>query len=138
VGEVDPDLAAWLDRDGPDGGKVVYVNLGTHVFYDEGTAGEIARAVKILLGSRNLRKVRVLWKVPRRGKKVEGRREDGEGRCVFGSGVVVERVLGEEVRTGVVKVVEWIEAEPSAVLEAGSVACAVHHGGANSFLEAVQ
>jgi UDP:flavonoid glycosyltransferase YjiC (YdhE family) len=57
---------------------------------------------------------------------------------VFGSGGVVERVLGEEVRTGVVKVVEWIEAEPSAVLEAGSVACAVHHGGANSFLEAVQ
>ncbi|KAK4044180.1 hypothetical protein C8A01DRAFT_31783 [Parachaetomium inaequale] len=137
VAEVDPDLGAWLRSDGPDGGPVVYVNLGTHVFYDEGTAGEMARAVKVLLGSSNL-KVRVLWKIPRRGKEVEGNEHGGgEGRWVFGSGGVVERVLGEEVRTGVVKVVEWIEAEPSALLEAGSVVCAVHHGGANSFLEAV-
>ncbi|KAH6632190.1 hypothetical protein F5144DRAFT_593001 [Chaetomium tenue] len=47
------------------------------------------------------------------------------------------RVLGEEVRAGVVKVVDWLEAEPMAVLESGVVVCAVHHGGANSFLEAV-
>jgi len=36
-----------------------------------------------------------------------------------------------------VRVVEWVEAEPSAVLETGAVGCAVHHGGANSFLESV-
>jgi hydrogenase maturation factor len=49
----------------------------------------------------------------------------------------VERVLGEEVKAGVVRVVDWLEAEPMAVLESGVVVCAVHHGGANSFLEAV-
>ncbi|KAK0744029.1 hypothetical protein B0T18DRAFT_304913, partial [Schizothecium vesticola] len=36
-----------------------------------------------------------------------------------------------------VKMVEWLDAEPTAVLGTGRVACAVHHGGANSFLEGV-
>ncbi|KAK3294448.1 uncharacterized protein B0H64DRAFT_418347 [Chaetomium fimeti] len=40
-------------------------------------------------------------------------------------------------RDGVVRIVDWLEAEPMAVLETGVVVCAVHHGGANSFLEAV-
>ncbi|KAH6856223.1 glycosyltransferase family 1 protein [Chaetomium sp. MPI-CAGE-AT-0009] len=116
VGEVDGELAGWLAG----GSGVVYVNLGTHVIFDGERAAEMAGAVKMLKG----REVEVEGK----GKGVEG---------VFGPGGVVERVLGEEVRSGVVKVVDWLEAEPMAVLETGVVVCAVHHGGANSFLEAV-
>ncbi|KAG7287512.1 hypothetical protein NEMBOFW57_007024 [Staphylotrichum longicolle] len=130
VAEVDPQLDKWL-RAGPQpGGGVVYINLGTHVFFDEGMVEEMAGAVRVLLDGareRGVEGVRVLWKIPRRS---------GEEK-LDGTGEVVESVLGEEVEKGVVKVVEWVDAEPSAVLETGMVVCAVHHGGANSFLESV-
>jgi hypothetical protein len=140
VGEVDADLARWLK--GHDGveegrrGRVVYINLGTHVFFDEAMAGEMALAVRSLLdGARDsgVEGVRVLWKIP------AGSSDGGQGSgTVLGSGSMVERVLGEEMKNGVVKIVEWVQAEPMAVLESGSVVCAVHHGGANSLLEAVR
>ena len=123
VGEVDAELAGWLRE-----GRVVYVNLGTHVVFDEGMVGEMAGAVRVLLDyvrGQQGEGVRVLWKIPAGG---------GENR---GVGEVLGRVLGKELEGGVVRVVEWIQAEPVAVLESGSVVCAVHHGGANSFLESV-
>jgi hypothetical protein len=114
----------------------VYINLGTHVVFDEAMAGEMALAVRRLLDeakNRGVEGVRVLWKIP------TGSLDAGKGSAaVLGSGSVVERVLGEEMKNGVVKIVEWVQAEPMAVLESGSVVCAVHHGGANSFLEAVR
>ncbi|KAK3899392.1 hypothetical protein C8A05DRAFT_36984 [Staphylotrichum tortipilum] len=125
VGEMDCELAGWLEQ--AEAG-VVYINLGTHVFYGEGLAGEVARAVRVLLDRVAGKGVRVLWKIPR------GPGKDGG---VFGEGSVVERVLGGELREGTVRVVEWLEAEPAAVLAVGTVVCAVHHGGANSFLESV-
>jgi hypothetical protein len=96
--------------------------------------------------------LRVLCKIPRREGKGGEEKGAGEGEekgakeqedngvdeRVFGKDSVVERVLGEEVRRGVVRIVEWMEAEPTAVLESGAVVCAVHHGGANSFLESVR
>ncbi len=104
------------------------MNLGTHVVFDEGMVGEMAGAVRVLLDyvrGQQGEGVRVLWKIPAGG---------GENR---GVGEVLGRVLGKELEGGVVRVVEWIQAEPVAVLESGSVVCAVHHGGANSFLESV-
>ncbi|AEO66510.1 glycosyltransferase family 1 protein [Thermothielavioides terrestris NRRL 8126] len=134
VAEVDPALAEWLrghpgSGEGGGGGgggggsrpaavaapAVVYINMGTHVFFDEVMAGEMARAVRVLLD-----------RAMEKGVVQSGVRDS-----------VVERVLGEEVRRGVVRIVEWMEAEPTAVLESGAVVCAVHHGGANSFLESV-
>ncbi|KAL2139236.1 hypothetical protein VTI28DRAFT_5468 [Corynascus sepedonium] len=137
--EADPDLATWLA-----GGPMVYINLGTHVFYDAAAAAEMAGALRWLLAvyKKELAKskekrgqLRVLWKIPRRGVEVEAGWKKVDG--VFGPGGVVERLLGDEVRDGVIRIVEWLEPEPTAVLEAGTVVCAVHHGGANSFLEAV-
>jgi hypothetical protein len=46
--------------------------------------------------------------------------------------------LGDDIASGRVRIVDWFEAEPMAVLESGTVVCAVHHGGANSFLETVR
>ena len=57
---------------------------------------------------------------------------------VASPGCKVYEILGEDMREDRVRIVEWFDAEPTAVLEAGTVVCAVHHGGANSFLEAVR
>lgn len=48
-------------------------------------------------------------------------------------GCRVHDVLGDDIASGRVRIVDWFEAEPMAVLESGTVVCAVHHGGANSF-----
>ncbi|KAK1749816.1 hypothetical protein QBC47DRAFT_439886 [Echria macrotheca] len=127
--EADPTLAKWIAR-----GPTVYVNLGTHLFLDENFAVEMATALRIMLErvrgvlwrDDRLQEIQVLWKLMRRGEyEVEG------------PGSRVGEILGEEMKSGRVKIVEWIDAEPLAVLERDTVICAVHHGGANSFLEAV-
>lgn len=127
VSEVDPGLAGWLGR-----GPTVYVNLGTHVSMSEDSAREMAGALRGLLDFargvawRDGRVVglQVLWKLSLAGK------DDG--------GEVWREILGPDIDDGTVRIVRWIEAEPTAVLAEENVVCAVHHGGANSFLEAVR
>ncbi|KAK5658314.1 hypothetical protein OQA88_2290 [Cercophora sp. LCS_1] len=126
---VDAELAGWLAK-----GPTVYINLGTHVFLDEDAAVEMAGALRIMFRAVDgvlwrdgrLRGLRVLWKLSRKGKYE-----------VREKGCRVWETLGREMEDGRVRVVEWIDAEPSAVLESRTIVCAVHHGGANSFLEAV-
>lgn len=133
VKEVDAELARWLE-----GGPTVYVNLGTHVFMSEENAVEMATGIRLLLDharsasweDRKLGGLRVLWKLTMQKSVEDGERKlgDWQENSVYG-------ILGRDVEAGVVRIVEWIEAEPPAVLREENVVCAVHHGGANSFLE---
>ncbi|KAK4450019.1 family 1 glycosyltransferase [Podospora aff. communis PSN243] len=116
VREVDGELDAWLKR-----GKVVLVALGTHVGVTAEEARELGRGLRVVLDAG----LRILWKV----KAVEGERGAVEG--------AVREVLGREMDGDRVRVVGWLEAEPPAVLATGRVVCSVHHGGANSYYEAV-
>jgi hypothetical protein len=128
VREVDAELAAWLEK-----GPTVYVNLGTHVCLSEESAGEMATGIRMLLDhvrskerdSRGMGGLRVLWKLSM--EKKEGG-EAWEKSEAF-------RILDKDIQEGTVRIMRWIEAEPAAVLRAAGVVCAVHHGGANSFLE---
>lgn len=127
VGEVDAELAGWLAQ-----GPTVYVNLGTHVLMTEESAVEMATAIRILLdharsvawSEKKMEGLQVLWKLAMEGE-YDADREKSR----------IYRILGRDVESGVVRIVRWIEAEPTAVLEESTVVCAVHHGGANSFLE---
>ncbi|KAK0734499.1 hypothetical protein B0T26DRAFT_670790 [Lasiosphaeria miniovina] len=128
ISQADPDLASWLSR-----GPTVYINLGTHAKTTEGTAVEIAKSVALLLreaaqetGEEKMKEklagLQVLWKLTRKGQ-YDNRR--------------LAQVLGQEMEQDRVRIVGWVKAEPPAVLAHGGIVCAVHHGGANSFLEAV-
>ncbi|KAF4591727.1 glycosyltransferase family 1 [Ophiocordyceps camponoti-floridani] len=120
VGESDPELEAWLAR-----GPTVYVNLGSLFFIDEEQALEMARALAVVLGEGGGR--RVLWKL----KRMDEYGVAEAGHPVFDA---LAGVIGSErVRI----VIDWLEAEPLSILSSGHVVCAVHHGGANSFYEAV-
>jgi hypothetical protein len=129
VSEVDPELAAWLAR-----GPTLYINLGTHMAFNEEFAVEMATAVRIVLDharsvlwrDKRLAGLQVLWKLTRFGEYE-----------VATPGSAVYKILGRDVEKGVVRIVDWIGPEPTALLETGNVVCAVHHGGANSFLETV-
>lgn len=130
VAEVDAELAGWLGE-----GPTVYVNLGTHVIMTEENVRELATGIGMLLDharsarweDRKLGGLRVLWKL-----NMEKGGEAGDGGW---RGSSVYSILGKDIEAGVVRIVEWIEAEPPAVLREENVICAIHHGGANSFLE---
>ncbi|KAM0326253.1 hypothetical protein ACHAQA_006850 [Verticillium albo-atrum] len=123
VQEADPALADWLARC-----PTVYVNLGTHASYDANEAAQLASALKLVLEEAEKRgeKLQVLWKLKKK-VAIEGKPEAGyEG---------IEEVLGGLAER--VRVVDWLDAEPISILESGKVVCSVHHGGANSYFEAV-
>lgn len=131
VKEVDPELAAWLAL-----GPTVYISLGTHAKTTERTAVEIAKSIRVLLdramgwrggdgGDEKVpwERLQVLWKLTRKAPCYDDER--------------MRDVLGRDIDSGRVRIVDWIAPEPSSLLEERNVVCAVHHGGANSFLEAV-
>ncbi|KAK1775966.1 hypothetical protein QBC45DRAFT_453586 [Copromyces sp. CBS 386.78] len=174
VEAADPELAEWLKQ----GGKTVYINLGTHVLFDEAGQREMAREIKMLLDvaegtvwrdtERRSKGLKVLWKVPGFVKQVdvesvkvggEDGGSEGIGEGNGGSGHAAGRenghrhgdgqqhhdrsesliysILGPDIESGTVRIVDWFQAEPTAILQSGDLVCAVHHGGANSFLETV-
>lgn len=112
VQESDPALAKWLDNPGM---KTVLVNLGSHVTLNAKHIRELGGGICILLASMN--NIQVLWKIM----------ADGE----------VQSALQEVVDPAKVKVMSWLDVEPYAILSHPNVVCSVHHGGANSFFEAV-
>ncbi|KAF3904598.1 hypothetical protein ABW21_db0203908 [Orbilia brochopaga] len=110
----DDPLLVWIKR-----APTVLINLGTHCnFYDE-------HAVEMLAGIRTVvdkcPEVQVLWKWKEVGR----------------SAPLVEEHLPAETYGERVKIVKWLENSPMDLLNTGDIVCNVHHGGANSFYEAV-
>lgn len=121
--ESDPELTSWAEQ-----GPVVYINFGTLCRLQEGEVVEMSRALRALLdkGSPNLR---ILWKLARETKRAP---EYGTG-----PGSAVYEILGKEIAQDRVRIVDWIRTQPASLLESGLVTCAITHGGASSFYEAV-
>lgn len=133
--EVDPEMCSWLRR-----GPTVYVNLGTHVAMSEGSALEMAWALRSAINAwrerertdKDLGTLQVLWKLSLElGCDGNLPKEQHVQQSI-------RSVLGQEIEDGHVRIVKWIEAEPIAVLAEKTIVCAVHHGGANSFLETIR
>ena len=111
------------------------INLGSHIRMDKAMASEFAQGLKVLLDS--MPEVQVLWKLKnsgglciQRNAKLES---DGD-HVRAGSLEKIEK----EIASGRVRVQEWLSVDPIAVLQSGYVACSVHHGGSNSFHEALR
>ncbi len=123
VEEADPKLAAWLHRR-----PTVYINLGTHVLYDNDNKRSLAGAIKLLLEAAAEQKqdIQVLWKVNR--DKAETELGHATLYKEVGSAAEDERLL----------IVDWLVAEPISVLNSGAIVCSVNHGGANTYFEAVR
>lgn len=129
--ETDPNMCRWLDR-----GPTIYINLGTHNVTTEDAAVEMANALKRILDEARswsghaLSELQVLWKlVPDVS--------DGDYE-VRAPNSRIRNVLGRYIDLDLVRITRWVTAEPSVILEHQSVVLSVHHGGANSFLEAVR
>jgi hypothetical protein len=113
VSKRDPDLASWLTR-----APTVLINLGTHTDYNETDATAMVGGIRTLLDNTD---AQVLWKFNKRHPYNDD----------FLS------PLKKELASKRVVMQKWINAEPASLLESGNVILAVHHGGSNSFHEAI-
>jgi hypothetical protein len=130
ISESDPKLLAWLKQ-----GPTVLINLGSHIRMDDAMARGFAGGLKVLLDSRP--DVQVLWKLKKIGGlgiRPNDTLKSDEGGVTADSLKTIEN----EIAAGRVRIEEWLSVDPVAVLQSGQVACSVHHGGSNSFHEALR
>lgn len=118
LSSADPGLFDWLQRK-----PTVLMVLGTHFEAYGETVREQALGLRVLLDTRP--DIQVLWKL-----KVESTTAD-QGRQN------VDAILGQDIKSGRVRIESWLKADPISILTSGHVVCVVHHGGANAYFEAV-
>ncbi|KAI0197522.1 glycosyltransferase family 1 protein [Astrocystis sublimbata] len=111
LSDVDPALASWLQMR-----PTVIINMGSHVTYEPGQAEEITSAIFQCLD--RYPNTQFLWKC--------GKTAQSDSRVM--DGIVDSRV----------RLISWLPSTPVACLTASSSVLAyVHHGGSNSFHEAL-
>lgn len=121
VQKQDPEMANWLQQ-----APTILVNLGTLYAPDPEVAKSIATGLRMFLIAWKGEKIQILWKLPKHPNDLDD---------VYSQAV---EPLEYQVQSGSVRICPWFEVEPLAMLETGQIACSVHHGGANSWYEAIQ
>ncbi|KAL7785623.1 glycosyltransferase family 1 protein [Trichoderma ceciliae] len=125
IEESDEEMAEWLAE-----GRTIYVNLGSLFKITEDQALEMARALKIVMDffdeQSDKARLQVLWRLKKRGRY-----------SVFEPDCKIAQALGQGLQQDRVRIVAWLHAEPVSILGSGHIVCSVHHGGANSYNEAI-
>lgn len=123
IAQENPGLARWLARC-----PTVLVNLGSIAQFSPIIEREFAKAVRSILEVRG--SAQVLWKLPR------------PASATSPSGVITDpmalEILSFFMAQDRLRTVTWLPVEPSCLLQSGHVKCVVHHGGANSYHEAIR
>lgn len=127
VAKLDPELFTWLKR-----GPIVLVNLGSQIVVDDVMASEIAFGLKILL--HRIPGLQVLWKLKTKNGRGVDLTNGFKGVSIKGDAT---SALSKEIVDGRVRIVEWLKVGPLAVMKTGNVMASIHHGGTNSFHEAL-
>ncbi|KAK0120064.1 hypothetical protein ONS95_011477 [Cadophora gregata] len=131
VSRQDPALLAWLK-----GGPTILVNLGSHIRMDDTMAREFSSGLKILLDKKP--NIQVLWKLKTSGGvAVSSKAKPDSGFSGSGLNEASLGSISAERTNGRIRIVEWLSVDPLAILQTGLIACSVHHGGSNSFHEAL-
>lgn len=123
IAEEHPDLAHWLAQC-----PTVLINLGSIAQFSPIIEREFASAVRLILEVRG--RAQVLWKLPRPAASTSpsGKITDPEALEILSYFLDQDRL----------RTVTWLPMEPSCLLQSGHVKCVVHHGGANSYHEAIR
>lgn len=117
---VDPELDAWINHPKAEGMFTISFALGTHAVLNQLQAEELLRMFSELMEQRS--DIRVIAKIMRAGTYDLPLLDELEGQ--FGS----HRL----------KIVEWMQADPISLLRTGKVDLSIHHGGSNSYHEALR
>lgn len=111
------DLARFVRR-----APTVLANFGSHVVFNNATARQFAEGIALLLERRP--ETQVIWKLK------------------WNPEINVEDKAFESIRGAIadrrVRITDWLRVEPMSLLMSGHIECLIHHGGSNSFHEAVR
>jgi hypothetical protein len=118
LSELDPELEIWLQK-----GPTLLFNLRSNKVSDTTLSRSLATAMRILLDQDP--RVQILWELrPDRGNETKE--------------ASIDDILSKETQSERVRIRGWLKAEPGAMLRSGLIVCSVHHGGADSYYEAVK
>jgi hypothetical protein len=116
---VDPDLETWLKAR-----PTVLLSLGSFLRTSLEHAQELALGIRIFLDENSTHQV--IWKL-----KTEGTIHESILQAAT-------KILSEHVESTRVRIVQWLKAAPSEIVQSGYVVCSVHHGGSSSYFEALR
>lgn len=123
LADEDPDLARWVARH-----PTVFVNLGSIAQFSPVMEREFAKALRLVLEVRG--DAQVLWKLPRPASSTSP------------SGVITDPLAVELLTYYIgqdrLRTVAWLPVEPICLLQSGHIHCVLHHGGSNSYHEAIR
>lgn len=105
------ELAGWVKR-----APTMLINLGSVVVYDEAMARAMTDAIVPVLAAEN---VQILWKIKKGGQ--------------FGDEFL--EPAKEYIENGRLRLVSWLDVDPTSLYNTGDIVASVHHGGANCFYE---
>lgn len=122
ISQETPELARWVSRR-----PTILITMGSHLRYNSDDRRQFAEGLRMLLDQ--IPRVQILWKMVREHEPgVPGDdKTDPALAC-----------LHSAIETDSVRIEPWLYADPIAILESGLVVCMVHHGGANSYHEAIK
>ncbi|KAH8801461.1 glycosyltransferase family 1 protein [Xylogone sp. PMI_703] len=125
----DPELASWLKLR-----PTVVINLGSMVDYDKKSAVEMVSAIVQTLNSHS--DIQIIWKFNKRVKVDASERSSApKANSTYPYSDDFLSIASEHLKTGRLRLENWLEIDPAAMMETGNIILNVHHGGANCFHE---
>jgi hypothetical protein len=106
-------MATWLKQ-----APTILINLGSVVRFNNAEAQSMVAALLPILETTNNQ---VLWKIKKR--------HDFDNSFL--------NPVRKYMDSGRVRIESWIKADPAALLATGDIKLVIHHGGANSYHEAI-
>ena len=117
-----PELARWLSQR-----PTVLVTMGSHIRYNSDDRRQFAEGLRLLLDE--MPRIQILWKMVREPEPgVDDDNQTDPALACLHSAITTDRV----------RIEPWLYADAIVILESGHVPCMVHHGGANSYQEAIK
>lgn len=126
VSDTDTELLSWLKRK-----PTVLISMGTLVIMDNSLNQEIASGLRVFLSRHP--DVQILWKIQKRYSY-----EEVNYQNLGAPDEIIHGLLAAEIASGQVRIVNWLKADPVSILESSHIVCSVHHGGSNTYHEAIR
>lgn len=116
ISEEDPELTIWLSQR-----PTALINMGSLVTFNSTTVHQFAEGLRMILDKRP--DIQILWKLQFNYQS---------DSCTS------LKIINKEISDGQVRIEEWLPVDPICILLSGYVCCMVHHGGSNSYHEAIR
>jgi UDP:flavonoid glycosyltransferase YjiC (YdhE family) len=126
VSDTDTELLSWLKRK-----PTVLISMGTLVIMDNSLNQEIASGLRVFLSRHP--DVQILWKIQKRYSY-----EEVNYQNLGAPDEIIHGLLAAEIASDQVRIVNWLKADPVSILESSHIVCSVHHGGSNTYHEAIR